>query len=495
MQIKKSTAILFLSGCVVLLALIYCATTIPGFLPGIIAVKSTTVPTYPSENISTVVKTPRGSMIINASVPESLAIMPVYRLNMSDRRTMIINRIPMSSELSQNNGKNPLTATTLIPETEAKPIAEKFLRTYHGLPDDTTVWKVVEHEHPWGGQTPEELRPYELSTPYTRIIYTRMLNGIPVDNWGINHEEFSPGEYGNMETDHDFIVVGLRPDGDMAFITERWTKSEYIQDEPVISAGEALDRARLWEYTREDYGSIKNLQVRMIRQGYFEATGHTSIIEPAWFFSGPNEDGYNQTVVVLARKNDSAVLSFYNYTHPDPSLPDEWADRHKYESWIRENYINGTISIEKATDIVKKFSGNPNLVIENTIPFYEESGCKYTIFPRIPLYNITTNEGTYTIDSHIFVVRSVSYPVNVTHTLANPVEYPQILKISSDYIREKFGRDSAEDLERNPRFTENPGTYQMVIPVQNATILLDIDKKTGDIIGYTNANALPWTIC
>jgi hypothetical protein len=317
-----------------------------------------------------------------------------------------------------------------------------------------------------------------------------MLNGIPVDNWGINHEVFPPGEYGNMETDHDFIVVGLWPDSDLAFITERWTNSEYIRDEPVISVSEAFSRLKNWENAQEDYGSIKDLQVQEIRQGYFEATGYTSIIEPAWFFSGINSDGHNQTVVVLARKNDSAALPFYNWSHHDPSVPDRFAQPGNL-NWLRANYVNETINMENATDIVKKFSGNPNLVIDNSSSVEEGTGCGTSH----TLYNITTNDGIYTIDPKISAVRSVTYPTNNSHTLPNPVDYHQILKISADYIREKFGNYPVDDLIRNPHITENPGTYSVEIPVGEVRIIVDVDKKTGDVVSYTNENALPWIIC
>jgi len=491
-MIWKKISLFFVVGIVAIIILIYCSASIPGIFLKNVLVQSQPAPTYPSDNISAIVNTPRGTMIIHASVPESLAVMPVYRLNMSERHTLTVNRIPLFSDTSKNNTPNRKMIPSVISDTkEVKALAEKFLQKYHGLPDDIVIWKALELGGTWGGETPTELSPYEISGPYTRIIYTRIINGQPVDNWGINHEEFLPGEYGNMGGDHDFTIVGLWKDGDLIFIIERWTKSEYIRDEPVISAGEALDRIKRWENAREDYGSIDDLQVQTVRQGYFEDTGYTSIIEPAWFFSGINRDGHDQTVVVLARKNDSSILPFYNWSHQDPSIPDEWADRKNYETWIKEHYVNGTMSMEKVTDIVKKFSGNPNLVIENTIPVKEERGCGTSS----TIYNITTNEGVYTIDPRISVVRSVSYPVNVAHTLPNPVDYPQILKISADYVHGMFGKNSTEDLERNPHITEDPGAYRVRIPTVNMTILLDIDKKTGDVIGYTNANALPWIIC
>jgi hypothetical protein len=475
----------FLIGCIAVLIFLFYSIFYPGIILNNTTVKSTPVPMYPAENISTTVHTPKGTLIINTQVPESYQIMPVYRLNMSDRRTININRIPLA-EMSSENGTTLITSTTtLLDEKQAGVIAGKFLEPFNELPDDATIWKVQKTEGtvwvpPWVGYSSP------LSLNHTRIIYARSINGQIVDNWGINHEEEG------MVADHDFIKVGLQENGNLMYIGERWTKSEYIRDEPVISAKEALDRLRQWENAQEDYGSIHDLKIQTIRQGYFEATGYTSIIEPAWFFSGVNKDGFDQTVVVLSRKNDSVLLPFYNWSHRDPSIPDEWADRKNYENWIRENYVNGTeISREHAADIVKTFSGNPNLVIENTIQVDEGLGCNTSH----TIYNITTNKGIYTIDPRISVVRSVTYPVNVAHTLPNPVEYPQILKISADYIHEKFGNYPVEDLERNPDITEYPGTYRVRIPVANMTILVDIDKKTGDVIGYTNANALPWTVC
>jgi len=492
MSVRKYLPVLLI-GCIALVVLLLYSAQQPVYFGNSSTVRPTPVPVYPALNISETVKTPQGTMIINASVPESLAVMPVYRLNMSDRHTLTVNRIPMFPEISEYSPEKSAIPPALITDTQdVKQTAEKFLRKYHGLPDDIVIWKALDLQSPWGGETPSELDPYQIYKPYTRIAYTRMINGQPVDNWGINHEEISLGGYGTLSTDHDFIIVGLRKDGDLIFITERWTKSEYIRDEPVLSVREALDRVKKWENAKEDYGSVKDLKVQTIRQGYFEATRHTSIIEPAWFFSGINRDGHDQTVVVLARKNDSAELPFYNYSHKDPSLPDEWAGSKNYRNWAKENYVNGTeIGIEKAKDIVKSFSKTPDLVIESIIPVQEKTGCcSWNIF-----YNITTNEGIYTIDPKITVVRSVSYPVNVTHTRPNPVEFPEILDISSDYVHENFGYYPDEDFTRNPYITENPETYRVRIPASDFTILLDIDKKTGDVVGYTNANALPPEIC
>lgn len=481
--------LIFIVGCIVVLILLFSSSSHPGFISKNTTVRPTPVPMYPAENISETIMTSRGTMIINASVPESLAAMPVYRLNMSERSTLTVNRIPVFSEISERSREKSATPPALISDTrELKQTAEKFLRKYHGLPEDIVIWKALDLQSPWGGETPSELHPYEIHKPYTRIVFTRMINGQPVDNWGINHEVISPGGYGIMSTDHDYIIVGLQEDGDLIFITERWTKSEYVQDEAVLSVREALDRLKRWENAREDYGSVKDFQVQTVRQGYFEETEDTSIIEPAWFFSGINRDGYDQTIVVLARKNDSAELPFYNYSHPDPSLPDQWTVSENYVNWAKGNYVNGTeISMEKAKDIVKSFSKNPNLVIESIIPVEEKTGCcSWNVF-----YNITTNEGIYTIDPKISAVRSVVYPVNPARTRPNPVEFPEIMDISSDYIHENFGYNPGEDPARDPDITENPETYRVRIPALNFTILLDIDKKTGDVIGYTNANALP----
>jgi hypothetical protein len=489
MTLKKYTPILLI-GCIVILILLFYSISNPGFISKNSTTQRSPAQMYPAEKISTTVDTPIGTMIINATVPESLTIMPVYRLNMSDRRTINMDRIPLTEMPGEKRTTLTTSTTSLLSEKQAGDIAGKFLQHFNGLPDDATIWKVQKTESrswmpPWAGY------PSPLSLNHTRIIYARTINGQIVDNWGINHEDVG------MVADHDFIKVGLREDGDLLYIGERWTRSEYVRDEPVISAREALNRLRHWEHAEDDYGDIRNFEVQTIRQGYYESTGYTSIIEPAWFFSGVNKHGFNQTVVVLSRKNGSELLPFYDGSHPDPSLPDEWAGRKEYENWIRENYVNGTLSMEQAIEIVKKFSGNSHPVIENTSVFYDDPECsgKYTIFPRTPLYNITTNEGIYVVDSRISVVRSVTYPENISHTRKKPVEYPQILNISVDYLRERFGDYSIDYLARNPDVTENPGTYSVRIPVANSSISLGIDKKTGDVISYTNSYALPWTIC
>ena len=483
MAFKKYIPLLLI-GCIILVVILAFSPQYPGPAGDNPAARVADLPKYPAENISTTVQTPRGTMIINAHVPESYQIMPVYRLNLSDRRTININRLSLPDTSGE---KETILITSPLDNNQAEILAEKYLQQFHGLPDDAAVWKIEKTGNKiWTLPSVGDWVP--LSTNHTRIIYTRRINEQNVDSWGISQEEEG------LVTDHDYIKVGLREDGDLLYIAERWTRSEYVRNEPVINVTEALDRMKQWEHTNDDFGWLYDLKVQDIRQGYFENTGSTSIIEPAWFFSGLNSDGYNQTIVVLARKNDSSILPFYDGSHPDPSLPD-WSQGYTdYKNWIKENYVNGTesdISMETAKDIVKKFSGNPNLVIENTIPFEEKQGC----YVSHTIYNITTNEGVYTIDPKISIVRSVSYPVNIAHTQPNPVEYPQILKTSADYIHEKFGNYPVEDLAHNPDITEYPETYHVRITVANATILLDIDKKTGDVAGYTNANALPPEIC
>lgn len=489
MALKKIVPVLLI-GCIIIVILLLFGTQFLGFTGAKPVLPRAPVPMYPAENISTTVQTPRGTMIIDANVPQAYQIMPVYRLNMSDRRTININRLSLP-ETSGDKGtilENAMTST--LDNNQAGVIAGKHLQIYDGLPDDAAIWKIEKTGNKiWTLPSVGDWVP--LSTNHTRIIYSRRIDGQNVDSWGISQEEEG------LVTDHDYIKVGLREDGELLYIAERWTRSEYVREEPVINITEALERMKRWEKTHDDFGWLHDLKVQTIRQGYFESTGSTSIIEPAWFFSGINSDGYNQTIVVLARKTDSSVLPFYDGSHLDPSLPDEWADSNNYKNWIKENYVNESISMEKATDIVKKFSGNSDLVIENTTSFYDEPGCgsKYTIYPRDPLYNITTNEGIYVVDSKIPVVRSVTYPEKISHTRKNPVEYAEVLNISADYVRERFGEYSLNYLARNPDITENSETYHLRIPVENSTILLDIDKKTGDVVSYINANALPWTIC
>jgi hypothetical protein len=453
-------------------------------------IRVTPLPTYPAGNISETVKTPRGTMIINAPVPESLAVMPVYRLNMSDRRSVNINRLSATETSSEKKQIPESAAIALLDNNKVEDLAVKYLQVYHGLPEDAAIWKIEKTGNKiWTLPSVGSWVP--LSTDHTRIIYVRKIEGLIVDSWGISQEE------SGMITDHDYIKIGLLENGDLLYLTERWTRSEYIRDEPVISVTEALERMKQWEKTEDDYGWLYDLEVRTIRQGYFESTGSTSVIEPAWFFSGINKDGYNQTIVVLARKTDSSDLPFYDGSHPDPSLPDEWADSNVYKNWIKENYVNGTISMEQATDIVKKFSGNSHLVIENTSEFYDDPECsgKYFFFPRSPLYNITTNDGIYIVDSKISVVRSVTYPEKLSHNRKNSLEYLEILNISSGYLRDKFGEYSFDYFARNPDITEYPDKFSVRIPVADFGVILVIDKKTGDVISYTNANALPGTIC
>ena len=450
----------------------------------------TPLPTYPAGKISETVNTPRGTMIINTSVPESLAVMPVYRLNMSDRRTININRLSAAGTDREPGTSQGSTAIPSLETEQAGILAGKYLQVYQGLPDDAAIWR----NEKTGGKIwtlPSIGDWVPIKTNHTRIIYARKINGQIIDSWGISEEEEG------LVTDHDYIKVGLRENGDLLYIAEQWTRSEFVQDEPVISAREALDRSMRWEYTEEDYGWLYDLKIDTIRQGYFESTGATSIIEPAWFFSGINKDGHNQTVVVLARKNDSAVLPFYNGSYPDPSLPDDRAATQNYMNWIKDHYVNGTISTENATELVKKFSGNPALIIENFSLFYDDPEChsKYTLYQRTPLYNITTNEGIYIVDSRISVVRSVRYPTTASHVRPDPVEYTQILDISAGYLQQKFGKESVGDLARNPNVTENPGTFSLTIPVADTMVILEIDKKTGDVVSYTNAYAMPWTIC
>jgi hypothetical protein len=455
MTLKKYIPILLI-GCIILVIFLMLSTQHPVSAGDNPAVKPAAFPKYPVENFSTTVRTPRGTMIINAHVPESYQIMPIYRLNLSCRQTLTLNRVPDTPEFPNDIDTNPANPTTPgLSEAESRVITEKFLRQYHIFPDDAVVWQVRKTD---GGNK--------------RIIYTRIINGQIVDNWGIMDE--------HLVTDHDFIIVGLRHDGDLLSISERWTKSDYIRNEPVISAKEALERLMKWENAYEDYGEIPNLKVNSIRLGYFEYIGFTSIIEPSWFFYGINENGFNQTVVVFARKNESVFLPFYNWSHRDPSLSDSSLVQYQ-ENFIGKNYTG----ITRPVDYIQEFSGNPDLIIYNSTLFSQSRGCGYTFL----LYNVTTSEGIYKFDPELSTIRSITYYKTSSKHLLNPVDYPQALNISVDYIHKKFGNYSFNYLARNPYINENPENISLSFQLSNSQITLKIDKITGDILAYYNDSA------
>lgn len=435
--------------------------------------KKPPLPTYKPVNISTTLHATRGTVTLNAHVPESLAAMPVYRQNMSVLTDIVVDRQEVVRKYNRDTTNISRIIDLLPPESEVPSLAEKYLQPYGGIPDDAVFEKME--------KSPDIHYYYpNTSSPYVRVYYNQSLAGYPVI-WRTIYNDRPYDENHVLEMD-----IGM--DRELIRLKKRWVESEFIQVEPVMPIEEALKKLEQGVNVVDSYGGKWSLNVTGIRQGYMLDTRDTTIIEPVWIFSGINQYGHNQELSVPARRNGSATLPMYNYSHREGPIPESPFDtlRH-YEGSASGRYIR----IPLAVDTVRNFSANPDLLVTSSEPV-DEKGGEYGGIYRI--YHINTSEGMYRVDAGTGKIASVYYHQTKNSSGNGTLTFHQVIEKSHGYIDRKFGNHSVEYLASHVHITEQPGHFGVMFPVSNRLIRLDIDNQSGSVLNYYDYSAA-YPIC
>jgi hypothetical protein len=147
------------------------------------------------------------------------------------------------------------------------------------------------------------------------------------------------------------------------------------------------------------------------------------------------------------------------------------------------------VSISRAIGVVANFSSYPNLIVSDIQMVNESDGCNGIM----RVYNITTNEGIYQINSNNYQLISVAYNTSLAKPLTKSLELHQIVEISQSFLQEKFGNYSSNlsipDSDAHELFDQYH--YQIIFPDPCPWISLTVDKNTGQVTEYINWVAGP----
>ena len=437
-----------------------------------------TLPTYPAENISTTITSPRGSVTIeiNTHVPESLAVMPVYRQNLSAFTDISVDRYELVRKYHRDTTNVSQIVTLLPDDSAALVLSEKYLFTYGGIPSDAIFEKTERSPdiHYFFPNT---------SSPYVRVYYNQSLSGFPV-LWNTIYNDR------NYDDNH-VLQVDIGTDGELIGLVKKWPNVELVRVDPVISAEEAIKKLELrWnEYDSMSYRW--SLNVSSIRQGYDLDPRISQFYEPCWIFSGYNQDGHREELSVLARRNDSITSHTNNYSQSEESItrpPFSRLDYYRSHTPTTERNIR----ITRAVDTVNAFSGNPELKIFSSEPVDEKGGKYGGIFL---IYHINTSEGLYRVDASTGEIASIYYHQDVISVCNETLTFNQMIKKSCDFIGKKYGNCSTDYLASQAHIIEMPGKYNVIYPIQNRRIGLDIDNRSGNILNFYDHSAEYPIIC
>jgi PKD repeat protein len=239
-----------------------------------------------TRSISSPVKTLIGTISINASLPSTPTFVPIYRgyyaaggcvTYWSPNLTRIKNNIPSTFEA-------PLLAQTA-------------LAPYGGLPPDAVLTHIGQSILSQRNETSGDI-----ATEYfiaTSIGYDRKINQMSVEGSG------------------QVIRLQFGENGELLYLLKRWRTLEPIDQVPVISAVNAVEKLKQGEvldhYQSEESSSVMN--VNNISLGYYTPYENRPEItlEPVWIFSGTNADGDTIKYFVDARVAGSS-LQFANFT-------------------------------------------------------------------------------------------------------------------------------------------------------------------------------------
>lgn len=166
-----------------------------------------------------------------------------------------------------------------------------------------------------------------------------------------------------------------------------------------------------------------------------------------------------------------------------PSSPVVFSDN---QSIIFSTDFQRTFNVNetRAMNVVTAFSKNPDLVVSDFQTMIERDGCNSTMV----VYNITTSDGIYRINSKNDQLISVAYNTSSVKHPTDPPDRHQVIEISQAFLQEKFGNYSTIPDSDARELVDH---YQVLFPATCARVSLIVDKKTGQVTEYSNWVARP----
>nr|WP_320161616.1 PKD domain-containing protein [uncultured Methanoregula sp.] len=240
----------------------------------------------PAGVVPSTVQTPIGTITINASVPPTPDLVPIYQGYYAAGGCVTY------SSPNQTHAKNSIPSTS-----EAPLLAQNALAPYGGIPSDAVVTSVGQSSGKLRNiSTDEVLATYLYSTGIT---YGQKINGMSTEG---------PG---------GVIQLEFGENGELLWLLKRWRTLEQIDQVPVISstaAAEKLQRGEVLDHYPFEESSV-NITVNNISLGYYTPYDKRQevTVEPVWVFSGTKENGNKIKYCVDARVSGSS-LQFANFT-------------------------------------------------------------------------------------------------------------------------------------------------------------------------------------
>jgi hypothetical protein len=234
---------------------------------------STITVVSPEDNLLHVART-SGPIFINATIFKHSSTLPVYR--------GVFNKNGSIDLQFQQMGKVRQNVTS---PQDAPDVAKRVLESYGGLPEDAVfdgaeTTYVEEYNH--------TINKVTARWPmFTTITYTRNINGL----WIVG--------------DSNRIKLTLGSDGELLWIYKEWRNYSYIEDVPLISVNEAINKLERGDLVSTTWHSeAGNVTIDTITPGYYAKNVDNSetLLEPIWMMFGNGDSGYRFSFYVYANK-------------------------------------------------------------------------------------------------------------------------------------------------------------------------------------------------
>jgi hypothetical protein len=205
---------------------------------------------------------------IETELPEAPSTMPYYRVVYEDH----------DFEMSPEFGR---VQEFLPSEEEAVRIAEEYIESHGGMPDDAvfggviTEYSMLIHR---SGKVVEK-RPDGI-----RVGYHRVFGGMRVAG---------PG---------DTIDLSIGDNGTIIRFLESWRHLEYAGEREILTASEAVERLQRGDTVYKRSGPLDTIEINNIYLSYYSEVPDRKqdFYEPVWVFRGKDSHGYNVTLPVWA---------------------------------------------------------------------------------------------------------------------------------------------------------------------------------------------------
>ena len=208
-------------------------------------------------------------VVIKAELPEAPNTMPYYKVVYEDY-------VSEMSPAGFGGGVQEFLPT----EEEAVRIAEEYIKSHGGMPDDavfggvSTVYSTLYRD-----DEVVEKKPVDIQVGYHRIF-----NGM---------HKAGPG---------DTIELVIGNNGTILYFLKSWRKLEYAGEREIVTASEAVERLQRGETVYKRLGPLDTIEINNVSLSYYSNVPGTKqdFYEPVWVFRGNDSYGYKVILPVWA---------------------------------------------------------------------------------------------------------------------------------------------------------------------------------------------------